>query len=58
MEAQAFLDWWFRPDLYPHSEGDQGLKEWGLYSVDSFLHAWERHITPTTALIEAQLTFY
>lgn len=39
-----FLDWWFRPEDYPHTEHDAGLRDHGLYSARAFLAAWRRHV--------------
>jgi len=44
-EVRDFLDWWFRPEDYPHTEADRALADRGLYSVRAFLAAWERHVT-------------
>lgn len=50
-EVRSFLDWWFRPDLYPHTNHDASLKELRLYSVNSFLNAWNWHVTTCLQLI-------
>ena len=44
-DVRAFLDWWFRPDLYPHTRHTRRLEERGLYSVEAFLRAWDWHVT-------------
>jgi Sulfotransferase domain len=50
-DVRAFLDWWFRPDLYPHTQHDQALQGIGVYSIAAFLSAWNRHITVCSQLI-------
>jgi len=50
-DVRAFLDWWFRPNIYPHTRQDQAMKEIGLCSVAAFLNAWNRHISICTQLI-------
>jgi hypothetical protein len=50
-DVRAFLDWWFRPDLYPHTQHDRALQRLGTYSIAAFLNAWNRHVTICTELI-------
>jgi len=50
-DVLAFLDWWFRPDLYPHTQHDHAMQELGLYSIAAFLNTWNRHVTVCTQLI-------
>jgi hypothetical protein len=50
-EVRAFLDWWFRPDLYPHTRHDRALQDVGIYSIAAYLNAWNRHVTACTQLI-------
>lgn len=50
-DVRAFLDWWFRPDLYPHTVHDRGLRELGLYSIAAYLNAWSRHVIACTEWI-------
>jgi hypothetical protein len=50
-DVRLFLDWWFRPHEYPHTEHDGRLKEHGLYSVDAFLSAWTRHVALSERLV-------
>ena len=50
-DVRAFLDWWFKPELYPHSDEDRVLQDRGLYSVAAFLQAWDRHIHGCTRQI-------
>jgi Sulfotransferase domain len=50
-DVRPFLDWWFRPDLYPHTRHDRSLKELGLCSIAAYLNAWKRHVTVCTESI-------
>jgi Sulfotransferase domain len=50
-DVRAFLDWWFRPDLYPHTQHDQALQGLGVYSIAAYLNAWNRHVTACSQLI-------
>lgn len=50
-DVRLFLDWWFRPDLYPHSAHDKALAGRGLYSIAACLHAWVWHVTTCERLI-------
>jgi Sulfotransferase domain len=50
-DVQVFLNWWFRPDLHPHTRHDRALQELGTYSIAAFLNAWNRHITVCSQLI-------
>jgi hypothetical protein len=43
-DVRAFLDWWFKPDQFPHTPADERLRALGLYSVGAFLSAWDRHV--------------
>ena len=43
-DVRNFLDWWFKPERYPHTIADRGLEENGVYSVSAFLHAWNDHV--------------
>lgn len=43
-DVRAFLDWWFKPEEYPCSDGDEGLRDRGLYSTRALLRAWRRHV--------------
>lgn len=52
-DVRAFLDWWFRPDLYPHTQHDRVLQGLGLYSIAAYLNAWNRHVNICTELIPA-----
>lgn len=51
IDVRDILDWWFKPERYPHTRHDRTLKEHGLYSVGAFLNAWNRHINSCTELI-------
>lgn len=33
----------FRPDIYTHCQGDQILREKGLYTLDGYLSSWAHH---------------
>jgi hypothetical protein len=50
-DVRAFLDWWFRPDLHPHTRHDRALQKLGVYSIAAYLNAWNRHVTACTQLI-------
>jgi hypothetical protein len=50
-DVRAFLDWWFRPDLYPHTRHDHALQRLGIYSIAAYLNAWNRHVTVCSQLI-------
>ena len=50
-DVLAFLEWWFKPERYPYSHHDRPLEEYGLYSIASYLHAWNHHINVCTASI-------
>ena len=43
-EVLSFLPWWFDPKSYPHTLHDDRLGEQGLYSVEAYLRAWNRHV--------------
>jgi hypothetical protein len=50
-DVRPFLDWWFRPDLYPHTRHDRALQGLGVYSIAAYLNAWNRHVTVCTESI-------
>ncbi len=50
-DVRAFLNWWFRPDLYPHTRHDRALQGLGTFSIAAYLNAWNRHVTVCTQLI-------
>lgn len=50
-DVRAFLKWWFRPDLYPHTRNDRALERLGIDSISAYLNAWNRHVTVCTELI-------
>jgi hypothetical protein len=50
-DVRSFLDWWFRPERYPHTQQDHALEVRGIYSVAAFLHAWNRHIDSCTRVL-------
>lgn len=50
-DVRTFLDWWFRPDLFPHTRHDHALQRLGIYSVAAYLNAWNRHVTVCSQLI-------
>ncbi len=52
-DVRAFLDWWFRPDLYPHTRDDHALQSLGIYSIAAYLNAWNRHVTLCSQSIPA-----
>lgn len=47
-DVWEFMDWWFEPHKYPHRDEEQSLKEHGLFSIDCYLNAWNRHTVETT----------
>jgi GrpB-like predicted nucleotidyltransferase (UPF0157 family)/GNAT superfamily N-acetyltransferase len=55
-EVRAFLDWWFRPREHRARPGDEALIEAGLYSVDAFLAAWNRHLDTCRAALPSART--
>jgi hypothetical protein len=55
-EVRAFLDWWFRPDEHPPGPGDEAMDRVGLYSVEAFLTAWNRHLDACRAGLPATRT--
>ncbi len=52
-DVLAFLKWWFKPELHPHSRHDQALANQGLFSIAAYLHVWNRHIDECTRSIPA-----
>ena len=50
----SFLDWWFKPDRYPHSSQDSKLKNQKVYSIAAFLNAWNQHINICTEVIPSE----
>ena len=53
-DVSAFLQWWFKPDRYPHSAGDRVLANRGLFSVSAYLHAWNLHVDSCIGSIPAE----
>jgi hypothetical protein len=43
-DVRSFLDWWFKPERYPHTRDDRALETCGVYSLAAFLNAWNRHV--------------
>ncbi len=43
-DVRSFLDWWFKPERYPHTRDDHALEACGFYSLAAFLNAWNRHV--------------
>ena len=52
-DVRVFLDWWFKPDRYPHTRHDCALQEHGVYSIEGFLRAWNQHVNLCTQVIPA-----
>ena len=52
-DTVEFLRWWFRPDRYPHGFHDRALADLGVFSVEAYLHAWNRHVDATITPIPA-----
>jgi hypothetical protein len=50
-DVRTFLNWWFRPDLYPHTRHDRALQGLGTFSIAAYLNAWKRHVTVCTQSI-------
>ena len=50
-EVPPFLDWWFKPEKYPHTNRDRLLKAQGVYSITALVNAWNQHIKTCTQLI-------
>jgi Sulfotransferase domain len=50
-DVRAFLDWWFRPDFYPHTQYDHALQGVGVYSIAAYLNAWNQHVSVCNQLI-------
>ena len=50
-DVLAFLKWWFKPERYPHSHHDHSLEEHEIYSIASYLQAWNQHINMCTMSI-------
>jgi hypothetical protein len=44
LDVRSFLDWWFKPERYPHTRHDRALKTCGVYSIEAFLNAWNQHV--------------
>ena len=42
--VRSFLDFWFKPELYPHTRHDSALEAEGVYSIAAYLNAWRRHV--------------
>lgn len=53
-DVATFLKWWFKPDRYPHGDGDRTLADRGLFSVSAYLHAWNRHVNSCLRSIPAE----
>ena len=51
LDVRSFLDWWFKPDRYPHSGHDRVLEKHNLYSTAAFLNAWNQHVNVCTKVI-------
>ena len=43
-DVRSFLDWWFKPECYPHTRDDRALEARGVYSLAAFLNAWNQHV--------------
>ena len=50
-DVRAFLDWWFKPAQYPHSSHDRVLETHGVYSIEAYARAWNRHVKHCTQVI-------
>jgi hypothetical protein len=50
-DVRPFLNWWYRPDMYPHTQHDRALKGLGIDSIAAYLNAWNRHIIVCTESI-------
>jgi hypothetical protein len=49
LDVRPFLDWWFKPERYPHTRGDRKLKASGVYSIEALLNAWNQHVDSCAA---------
>jgi hypothetical protein len=47
-DVRSFLDWWFKPERYPHTRDDRALETCGVYSIAAFLNAWNKHVGSST----------
>ena len=52
-DTVKFLRWWFRPDRYPHGLHDRALADLGVFSVEAYLHAWNRYVDTSITSIPA-----
>ena len=50
-EVPPFLDWWFKPEQYPHTSRERALEAQGIYSLAALVNAWNQHIKTCTQLI-------
>jgi len=50
-DVRSFLDWWFMPGGHPHARDDRALKAHGVYSIEAFLSAWNRHVDSCTRIL-------
>ncbi len=42
-DLRSFLDWWFKPERFPHMHHDHGLEAHGVYSIAALLNTWKQH---------------
>ena len=50
-DVRSFLDWWFKPERYPHTRHDRALQMSGTYSIAALLNAWNQHIDSCTKVV-------
>ncbi|MDJ0617679.1 MAG: sulfotransferase [Calothrix sp. MO_192.B10] len=50
-DVSSFLNWWFKPEQYPHTRHDRILEAQGIYSITALVNAWNQHIKTCTQLI-------
>jgi len=56
-DAREFMEFWFRTSDHPHGDGEQRLKEAGLFSLTAHLETWNEHITKCVAMIPTNRLF-
>ncbi len=50
-DVRPFLNWWFKPEQYPHTRHDRMLEAQGVYSITALVNAWNHHVQTCTQLI-------
>ena len=55
-DVRQVMDWWFKPELYPHTKDDRALEEAGMHSLECYLTRWRNQaVRPSNEIASDRL---